>query len=253
LGEGFKSVFVLENGLQAWKDAGLPTVPVDPEALSSRTERSPGDPDAVPANSTNTHTHAFLPGLVENYANRHALPLKRELTVLFVDIANSTSAILGVSPEEALQFVQRFMGIVTDAALTYCGDVKDYEGDGALLYFESATEATQAALSIREALAAEVSSTEPPLRARLSLDVGEIVIGVIGTPMRRSVALIGPSINLAARLLKQIPPDGIIATAAVIEKLRAEIPELAERFSLFDEKLELKGFEKQYVKAYAIH
>ena len=78
------------------------------------------------------------------------------------------------------------------------------------------------------------------------------MIGVIGTPMRRSVALIGPSINLAARLLKQIPPDGIIATESVVEKLRAEIPELAERFSLLNEKLELKGFEQQYVKAYVI-
>jgi class 3 adenylate cyclase len=144
------------------------------------------------------------------------------------------------------------MGIVTEAALTYCGDVKDYEGDGALLYFESVTEATQAALAIREALATAVSGEGPPLRARLSLDVGDIVIGVIGTAMRRSVALIGPSINLAARLLKQIPPDGIIATEAVVEKLRTEIPALAERFSLLDEKMELKGFEKQYVKAYAI-
>jgi class 3 adenylate cyclase len=243
---------VLENGLQAWKDAGLPTVAVDPEALSSPTERSPENSDAPAARSANTHTHAYLPGLVENYANRHELPIRRELTVLFADIADSTPAILGASPDEALRFVQRFMGIVTDAALTYCGDVKDYEGDGALLYFESATEATQAALSIREALAAGTSGPGPPLRARLSLDVGEIVIGVIGTPMRRSVALIGPSINLAARLLKQIPPDGIIATEAVVEKLREEIPALAERFSLFDEKLELKGFEKQYVKAYAI-
>ena len=78
------------------------------------------------------------------------------------------------------------------------------------------------------------------------------MIGVIGTAMRRSVALIGPSINLAARLLKQIPPGGIIATEAVVEKLRTDIPALAEHFSLLDEKLELKGFEKQYVKAYAI-
>jgi class 3 adenylate cyclase len=225
---------------------------VDEEALSTRIEQGPKTAGQSTAGSANTHTHAFLPGLVENYANRHELPIKRELTVLFADIADSTPAILGVSPEEALRFVQRFMGIVTDAALTYCGDVKDYEGDGALLYFESVTEATQAALSIREALAAEKSDAGLPLRARLSLDVGEIVIGVIGTPMRRSVALIGPSINLAARLLKQIPPDGIIATEGVIEKLRAEIPALAERFSLFDEKLELKGFEKQYVKAYAI-
>ena len=42
------------------------------------------------------------------------------------------------------------------------------------------------------------------------------------------------------------------ATEAFVEKLRLELPALAERFSLLDEKMELKGFEKQYVKAYAI-
>ncbi len=243
---------MLEKGLEAWKRAGFPTAPIDPEALPSRAEPDSENAEAPDAHPANRHTHAFLPGLVENYASRHELPLKRELALLFVDIADSTSAILGLSPEEALQFVQRFMGIVTEAALTYCGDVKDYEGDGALLYFESVTEATQAALAIREALAAAAPAANPPLRARLSLDTGDIVIGVIGTAMRRSVALIGPSINLAARLLKQIPPDGIIATEAVVEKLRREFPALAERFSLLDEKMELKGFEKQYVKAYAI-
>jgi len=227
-------------------------VPVDLGALPSRTESDPERADPSGANAANTHTHAYLPGLVENYAHRHELPIKRELTVLFVDIADSTPEIVGVSPEQALRFVQRFMGIVTEAALTFCGDVKDYEGDGALLYFESVGEATQAALAIREALAIAVPSAGPPLRARLSLDVGDIVIGVIGTPLRRSVALIGPSINMAARLLKQIPPDGIIATEAVVAKLGAQAPALSERFSLLDEKLELKGFEKQYVKAYAI-
>ena len=131
---------MLENGLEPWKDAGFPTLPVDPEALPSHTKRDPEGANTSTAKAANAHTHAFLPGLVENYANRHELPIKRELTVLFVDIADSTPAILGVPPEEALRFVQRFMGIVTEAALTYCGDVKDYEGDGALLYFESATE-----------------------------------------------------------------------------------------------------------------
>ncbi len=243
---------MLENGLEAWKSAGFPTLPVDSAALPDRSDDDPGRADASGVDSGNFHTHVFLPGLVENYANRHALPIKRELAVLFVDIADSTPAILGVSPEEALRLVQRFMGIVTDAALTYCGDVKDYEGDGALLYFESVSEATQAALAIRDALGRAASSAELPLRARLSLDVGEIVIGVIGTPMRRSVALIGPTINLAARLLKQIPPGGIIATEAVIARLSAQNPTAAKRFSLLDDKLELRGFENQYVSAYAI-
>ena len=169
-----------------------------------------------------------------------------------MDIADSTAAVTGKGPEQALAFVQRFMGIVTDAALACCGDVKDYEGDGALLYFEHVGEATRAALMIRDALCQEQPIDGTRLRARLSLDVGDIVIGVIGTPLRRSVALIGPAINRAARLLKQIPPDGIIATDSVVERLGAEAPGLATRFTLFDEALELKGFEREVVRAYSI-
>ena len=109
---------MLENGLQAWKDAGLPTVPLDAEALSNRTEPDPKTTDPSSAGSANTHTHAFLPGLVENYANRHELPIKRELTVLFADIADSTPAILGVSPDDALlEFLQSTYEAAADLGL----------------------------------------------------------------------------------------------------------------------------------------
>jgi len=172
--------------------------------------------------------------------------------VLFVDIAGSTPLVVGLPPEEALALVQRFMGVVTEAALAYCGDVKDYEGDGALLYFESVLEATQAALAIRDALERQPASEGPVLHARQSLDVGSVVIGVIGTPLRRSVALIGPSINLAARLLKQIPPGGIVATEAIVARLREQAPEIAGRFRLLPERLELRGFEREVVTAYSI-
>jgi class 3 adenylate cyclase len=249
--EGFPFAYALRGGLLAWEEAGYPTVPLEPE------QSVPVDVDAgvTPANGgqgasttsqATVHPHTFLPGLVSNYASQEGLPLRKELTVLFVDIADSTATVVNQPPEEALAQVQSFMQIVTDVAIAYCGDVKDYEGDGALLYFESVTEATQAALAIREALARRADG----LQARFSLNVGHVVIGVIGTALRRSVALIGPSINLAARLLKQIPPGDIIATATVIERLHQETPELARQFQLWNEQLELKGFHNELVSAF---
>jgi class 3 adenylate cyclase len=248
--EGFE-VHVLQDGLGAWQEAGCPTVAIDLEGLPAFEPKARGADASESAQSDATHhTSAFLPGLVENYVNKHTLPMRRDLTVLFVDIADSTRTIVERTPADALAFVQRFMGIVTEVALNYCGDVKDYEGDGALLYFESVGEAAQAAFAIRQALAGEQGDGSDRLRARLSLDTGSTVIGVIGTPLRRSVALIGESINLAARLLKQIPPDGIIATEAVVERLRVEAPALAETFSLLNEPMTLKGFEDKKVIAY---
>ena len=211
------------------------------------TQASPGEP-AVPPRPA--HAHTFLASLTHHYLALQRVPARKELTVLFVDIADSTATVLHQPPEVALALVQRFMEIVTEIALAHCGDVKDYEGDGALLYFESVPEATQAAVAIRNALAHTQPAGHAPLRARLSLNVGSIIVGVIGSALRRSVALIGPSIHIAARLLKHIPPDGIIATEAVVEHLRQEAPAFAQRFEVWDPCLILKGVEDECVSAF---
>lgn len=189
--------------------------------------------------------------MARSHLSQGNTPIRKELTVVFVDIANSTSTLVNQPPERALDLVQGFMALVTEIALENCGDVKDYEGDGALLYFESVTEAVQAALAIRKAL----SDTRPEhmaLQARISLNLGDIIIGVVGVAMRRSVTLIGPSINLASRLLKHIPPGGIIATEAALDRLSHETPALAARFQPLDRRLELKGFENEYVTTFHI-
>jgi class 3 adenylate cyclase len=246
----------LQGGLLAWEQAGYATVPLE---TGQDLTADPGT-EVAPANGVSgidispdaAHAHTFLPGLVGNYLAQQELPMRKELTVLFVDIADSTATVVHQPPEVALALVQSFMEIVTNIALAHCGDVKDYEGDGALLYFESVTEATQAALAIREALARTRIPQSDSLQARLSLNVGSVVIGVIGTALRRSVALIGPSINLAARLLKQVPPGGIIATETMVERLRQEAPELARQFHLWNAHLELKGFHNELVTAFHV-
>ena len=246
-------MYALRGGLLAWEEAGYPTIPLDlarpvPIDVDAGVSQTDGAHESATSSQATVHAHTFLPGLVSNYATQQGLPIRKELTVLFVDIADSTRAMVTQTPEEALAQVQTFMQVVTDIAIANCGDVKDYEGDGALLYFESVTEAVQAALAIREALNRKTDG----LQARFSLNVGDVVIGVIGTALRRSVALIGPSINLAARLLKQIPPGGIIATATVVERLRQETPALAHQFHIWNEQLELKGFHNELVTAFHV-
>lgn len=150
----------------------------------------------------------FVPGLVEHSLAQSGLPTRRELAIVFVDIADSTRMVVRQSPEVALATVQRFMRLVTEIALAHCGDVKDCEGDGALLYFGSIVQAALAALAIRTALGEEQQPGNLPVQARLSVHVGDVIIGEIGSPLRRSVAIIGPAVSLAARLLKHIPPRG---------------------------------------------
>ena len=81
----------------------------------------------------------------------------------------------------------------------------------------------------------------PP--ARIALDAGPLVIGHVGTRERRGLCFIGPSINTAARILKQAPPGGIVATSGVIRQGRLSVPECAQPFSRMPNRLHLKGFD----------
>lgn len=243
--QGFQRVSVLTGGLGAWRQAGLPTETFEGEAPADRGER--------PLTATLEERRAsFLPSLADRYLHEGGLPTRRRLTTLFVDIAGSTRLLVQHPPERVLGVVQRFMRLVTEVALAYCGDVKDFEGDGALLYFESTAEATQAALAIRAALACGTCDREAPVAARMSLTVGDVVLGVIGSAMRQAIALVGPSVSVGARLLKQIPPGGIIASGEVLDALHAEAPALAAEFRLLDPAFEVQGADGVTVATYAI-
>ena len=88
--------------------------------------------------------------------------------------------------------------------------MKDYEGDGALLYFGSIKQATRAAIAIQDALLKEQPADSPPIKARLSLNVGEVVVGLVGACARRSLAFVGQCVNLASRRLKHVPPAALL-------------------------------------------
>ncbi len=243
--QGFERLAILEGGLAAWRAAGFPVEALPGEGWTGGNQSA--SPAAVLAGPA-----AFLPSLAERYLNDGGLPTRRRLVTLFVDIAGSTRLLAHHPPERVLRVVQRFMRLVTEVALAYCGDVKDFEGDGALLYFESTGEAARAAFAIRAALAQGVCGAGSPITARMSLTVGDVVLGVVGSALRQGIQLIGSSVHLGARLLKQVRPGGIIASGDLVESLRAEAPPLADQFRLLHPAFEVPDTDGSTVATYVI-
>ncbi len=210
------------------------------------------------------HAKSPVVGLLRRPAQRNShgralagiSPVRRRLATLFVDIAGSTSLLVHNAPEVVLGVVQCFMRLVTDVAFACSGNVKDYEGDGALLYFESTQDAVQAALTIRAELAAGRCNATcgggPGIAARMSVTVGEVVIGVVGSSMRRGIAMVGPSVNVGARLLKRVSEGGVIASGDVVEALRTEAPNLVNQFRPLDDAFEIPGGEGVSIATYEI-
>jgi class 3 adenylate cyclase len=182
--------------------------------------------------------------------------MRRRLATLFVDIAGSTRLVVRHPPETVLGVVQCFAELVTGIALGHAGQVKDFEGDGVLLYFESPVDAAEAALAIRTALDRERCEAGcgagPGARARMSLTLGEVAVGAVGPSARPALALVGPSVNLGARLLRLVPPGGLAASAEIVAALEREAPGLARRFRLLDPAYEVPGADGLAVPVYAL-
>lgn len=179
----------------------------------------------------------------------------RRLVTLFVDIAGSTRLVVHHPAETVLGVVQCFGGLVAATAVTHGGRVKDFEGDGVLIYFDSAVDAAEAALGIRAALERERCEAGcgegPGAAVRMSLTVGEVAVGP-AAPSHSALALVGPSVNLGARLLKTVPPGGIAASAEVVAELESAAPALAQRFELYDAAFVVPGGDGMTVPVYAL-
>jgi class 3 adenylate cyclase len=235
--EGYRDVAVLVGGLQAWRDAGYTTEASDfardarAVAWTAFRERPAPVASALPLSADT----AVLPRLAgPSFRMGRSLPL--QMVSMFVDMVDSTGLIFSRTPEQVLALVQAFMEVVVDVGAHHCGDVHDFEGDGAFLYFEGPGEAVPAAFRLRERLLARRASIPGLPLPRISLDRGPVVIGLVGTRFRQAVALVGPSVHLAARILKLAPPGGIVATESVIEIARRTDPGLAGRFEPLHER-----------------
>jgi class 3 adenylate cyclase len=147
------------------------------------------------------------------------------------------------------------MTLVTETAFAHAGTVKDFEGDGALVYFASVKNAVRAALAIQRRLAegrCDVACGDGPgIRARMSVTVGDVVVGPVGSATRHGLALVGPSVNIGARLLKHAPPGAIIASGDVVAELQGA-PQLAGAFHPLDAAFLVPGADGTTVATWVV-
>ncbi|WP_207459655.1 adenylate/guanylate cyclase domain-containing protein [Azospirillum sp. SYSU D00513] len=136
---------------------------------------------------------------------------KRELSILFSDIAGFTALSEALPPEQLVLILNRYFTTMTDIVEAHGGFVDKYIGDAVLAVFGApycpanhARAAVDAALAMRAALEAD-----PTLLAygdgeratcRIGVASGPALIGNIGSPRRLNYTVMGDTVNLASRL-----------------------------------------------------
>jgi class 3 adenylate cyclase/predicted ATPase len=190
----------------------------------ARTTLSPVSPSQTaqrPAVQTYQSVQTAIPPL------RPRLPdaERRQLTVLFCDLVDSTRLARQLDPEEWREVVRIYQHTCATVIQRFAGYIAQYLGDGLLVYFgypeaheDDAQRAVYTGLGILEAMATLnarlVSDKGFRLSVRVGIHTGLAVVGEIGGAGRQEQLALGDTPNIAARLQGLAAPDTVVISDA---------------------------------------
>ena len=149
-----------------------------------------------------------------------AVAERRQLTVMFCDLAGSTALSARLDPEDYREVITAYHRAVADVVSGLDGFIAKYMGDGVLVYFgypqaheDDAERAVRAGLGVVEAVARlDVKSIEP--QARVGIATGLVVVGdLIGEGSAQEQSDAGVTPNHAARLQALAEPQAVVIAA----------------------------------------
>ncbi len=176
---------------------------------------------------------AWTPTVGEPVA--HRAPERRQLTVMFVDLVDSTALSARLDPEEMREVLRSYHDAVMDEVGRIEGFTAKLMGDGVLAYFgwpraheNEAERAVLAGLAICETVGALHTPDGEALAARVGIATGLVVVGdLIGTGAAQEEAVVGETPNLAARL-QAIAQPGAVVVAESTRELVGDNAEFAD-------------------------
>ncbi len=153
---------------------------------------------------------------------------RRPLTMMFVDVVNSSSLGERLEPEDLLEVIRRYREFCGAAIMRYGGLIARLVGDGILAYFcypvaneNDPERAVRAALDIVRGIATVTTPAGVPLAVRIGIATGRVIVSDLfagGEADRRTI--IGSTPNLAARLQSLAPPGGVVIAEETEARVR---------------------------------
>jgi class 3 adenylate cyclase len=150
---------------------------------------------------------------------------RRQVTVLFADLAGFTALAEGRDPEEVHTLMDRCFALIASEVHRFEGTINQYTGDGVMALFgapiaheDAPRRAAHAALAIQAAirdLSRELApKLERPLQMRIGLNTGPVVVGKIDDDLRMDYTAVGDTTNVAARLQQNARPGSVLVGAS---------------------------------------
>jgi predicted ATPase/class 3 adenylate cyclase len=150
---------------------------------------------------------------------------RRQLTVMFCDLVDSTILAERLDPEDYREVVELYQRTCEAVIEPFEGRIAQYLGDGLLIYFghpvaheDDARRAVHAGLAILEGIEQLnqrlTAERGVKLAARLGIHTGLVVVGAVGGRGRQEQLAVGETPNVASRLQALAAPGTLLVSAA---------------------------------------
>jgi class 3 adenylate cyclase/predicted ATPase len=166
---------------------------------------------------------------------------RRQLTVMFCDLVDSTKLSSQLDPEEYREVVRAYQRVCTEVIQRYDGHIAQLLGDGLLVYFgypqaheDDAHRSVRTSLGILSAMEDLNSRLQQAqgvqLAIRVGIHTGLVVVGQMGEQGRQEQLALGEVPNIASRIEGLAAPNTIAVSEATYRLIQGyfECQELGE-------------------------
>jgi adenylate cyclase len=176
------------------------------------------------------------------------------VTVLFADLRGYTALAESLPAARVVPLLDEFFRMIARATTQFGGEVFHLAGDAIMAGFgvhASANEGAADALAAGHAILGNFAPIAARWRSELAVEsgigiglhLGEVAVSAFGPPRRRSVTLIGDTVNVAERLCGRARAGEVLFSCQVAEALakRAKAGDIDARPYLQLPQFELRG------------
>ena len=167
----------------------------------------------------------LIQGLPLPAAPQSADAERRQLTVMFCDLVESTALSTQLDPEDLREVVRAYQATCAEVIQHFDGHIAQYLGDGLLVYFgypqaheDDAQRAIRTGLGMIEVMGTLNSRLAQrhgvQLAIRMGIHTGLVVVGEMGGGGRQEQLALGDTPNIAARLQGLAAPNTVVISDA---------------------------------------
>ena len=163
---------------------------------------------------------------------------RQKVTVMFGDLRGFTPMAEKMDPKELVKFLNEYFTVMTEIIFKHGGTIDKYIGDAIMALFgapvphkDDTLHCVQAALEMQRELDRlnkkwARAGLSVQFKLGIGINVGEMVVGNLGSPQYMNYTVIGDNVNLAARLESNAKPGQVLVSKAVHDVVESHVVDI---------------------------